>query len=413
MGEVGAEGDAARGFVAERMRDFRGVAAVGGMLPDTDGLPGVEVLAERAALAGLAGRGRVSAGGSFRAMPTGDGRWVGLSLARAEDVAAVPALTWGELRGSEDGEVADWDALEEWVGTQAGQEVFERALLLDIPVALPPEEVSSVCAGGSESQAWRRIRELPLHASALSSVGVEPHGVAGGVLPARPLVVDLSALWAGPLAAHLLGLVGARVVKVESVRRPDGARGGHRGFYDLLHGGHEAVAFDFGEVSELGRLRALLERADVVIEGSRPRALRRLGIDAAEVGRARAGQTWVSITAYGGSGRYANRPGFGDDVAFAAGLFDREADGTPRLLGDAIADPLTGVQAAVAALAGVVSGGGVRFDVAMYRVARHVAAAGPGEASAPAEDPLPRKPHTPAPELGAHTASVLNELGIV
>src|SRR3546814_1875060 len=61
----------------------------------------------------------------------------------------------------------------------------------------------------------------------------------------RPFVVDLAPLWAGPLAASLLGMAGGRVVKVESVRRLDGARQGHAGFFDLLNGGKESVAVDF------------------------------------------------------------------------------------------------------------------------------------------------------------------------
>ncbi|WRZ90036.1 CoA transferase [Streptomyces sp. NBC_01007] len=52
-------------------------------------------------------------------------------------------------------------------------------------------------------------------------------------------MVDLSALWAGPLCAHLLGLTGARITKVESAARPDGARRGSAEFYRLLHQGHE------------------------------------------------------------------------------------------------------------------------------------------------------------------------------
>ena len=65
----------------------------------------------------------------------------------------------------------------------------------------------------------------------MSRLGEVDTVAAASALPAaefeidpHPLVVDLSALWAGPLCAHLLGLAGARVVKVESLGRPDGAR---------------------------------------------------------------------------------------------------------------------------------------------------------------------------------------------
>src|SRR4029453_19173112 len=95
-----------------------------------------------------------------------------------------------------------------------------------------------------------------------------------------PLVVDLSSLWAGPLCAHLLGLQGARVVKVESTGRPDGARRGPAAFFDLLHGGPRGVARDLRDPAGAACLRRLLAAADVVVEASRPRALRQLGIEA-------------------------------------------------------------------------------------------------------------------------------------
>src|SRR4051794_23939288 len=85
--------------------------------------------------------------------------------------------------------------------------------------------------------------------------------------PRRPmdglLVVDFSALWAGPLCANLLGLAGARVVKVETPSRPDGARGGNPDFYRLLHAGHRSVVADPHEPDGRRFLHALVEAADV------------------------------------------------------------------------------------------------------------------------------------------------------
>jgi hypothetical protein len=81
-------------------------------------------------------------------------------------------------------------------------------------------------------------------------------------------------------------------------------------------------------------------RADVIIEASRPHALRNWGLDAGE--HTARGATWLSITA---GGRAQHRVGFGDDVAAAAGLLAWTASG-PVFCGDAIADPLTGIMAA-------------------------------------------------------------------
>ena len=58
------------------------------------------------------------------------------------------------------------------------------------------------------------------------------------------VVIDLSALWAGPLCGDLLARSGATVVKVESTQRPDGARRGARAFFDLLNGRKRSVGLD-------------------------------------------------------------------------------------------------------------------------------------------------------------------------
>ena len=181
------------------------------------------------------------------------------------------------------------------------------------------------------------------------------------------LVVDLSALWAGPLCAHLLSRAGARVVKVEDPRRPDGARGGPAAFFDHLHAGHEFRSLDFR--ADAQALRALIASADVVIESSRPRALGALGISAEAA--ADAGTVWVSITGHGRTD--GNRVAFGDDAAVAGGLVGSDEHGDPVFCGDALADPLSGLYAAGAALAQLRSGRGGLLDVAMSGVAADAA----------------------------------------
>lgn len=187
----------------------------------------------------------------------------------------------------------------------------------------------------------------------------------------RPLVLDLSSLWAGPLAGSLLAMTGARVVKVESLRRPDGARLGSPEFYRLLNGMKQVVELDFATAEGLDRLRSLVAEADIVIEGSRPRALAQLGIDARAV--AAAGATWVSLTADGRESEAGNRIGFGDDAAVAAGLSAamRAGWGEPMFGGDAIADPLTGIPAALAAFATWRAGGGALVGVSLAGTVAH------------------------------------------
>jgi crotonobetainyl-CoA:carnitine CoA-transferase CaiB-like acyl-CoA transferase len=211
------------------------------------------------------------------------------------------------------------------------------------------------------------VRGEPRGNAAGAHAGAGPP-VPPGPLSARPLVVDLSALWAGPLCGHLLGLLGARVIVVEGTRRPDPTRTVAPEFSQLLRGSAEQLTVDLGSAEGLAELTELLSRADVVIESTRPRALQQLGVDAEEIVAGAKACSWVSITAYG---RAHNRIGFGDDVAAAAGLIGVGAVPSDVVFaGDAIADPLTGAHAAVAALAGVLTGRSAVIDLAMYDVAR-------------------------------------------
>jgi crotonobetainyl-CoA:carnitine CoA-transferase CaiB-like acyl-CoA transferase len=184
-------------------------------------------------------------------------------------------------------------------------------------------------------------------------------------------------MWAGPLCAHLLGLAGARVVKVEDPDRPDGARHGDPLLFEMLHRGHRRMTVSFARAQDREGLRRLVDEADVVIEGSRPRALEALGLGPSAFCAARPGRTWVSITGYGRTGSRSNWVAFGDDAAAAGGLLSRDRAGRPVFCADAVADPVTGLFAATAALASMAAGGGHLVDGAMSRAAAY-AAAGPG-----------------------------------
>lgn len=346
-------------------------------------LDGPALLGERAACSAGARRGRISVGGSARLLCARDG-WIAVNLPRPDDLAALPA--WLETRSEA---AADpWAAVADAVSGRDAADLVARARLLGLAVGAvappAPTPAAEPC-------------EIPLGAS---------HEPKRG---ARPLVVDLSALWAGPLCAQLLGAAGARVVKVESTRRPDGARFGPAAFFDLLNGDKQSVALDFADPADLDALRRLLAAADIVIESARPRGLRQLGIDAEALVASRAGLVWVSITGYG---RSDTGVAFGDDAAAAAGLATlagRDDDG-PLFCADAVADPLAGLYAARAALAGWLRGGGVLLDVALREVAAHaigIVEAPRERADVPVAPPRARPVRRHARSLGADTRAVL------
>ncbi|CAO5259849.1 CoA transferase [Frankia sp. AgKG'84/4] len=337
------------------------------------------LLGGRAALMGLRRAGVSSANGSCRLLRAAD-TWIAVSLARPHDVDALDALL-GAL-GDQAGpamarpRLADtaWTDLARGVSGAAASDVIQIARLLAMPASVLRTDRRPV-----------PFRSLPV-ADARPARRTAPHRAAPrrderGAPDRRPLVVDLSAMWAGPLCAHLLGRAGLRVVKVESSSRPDGARGGDPAFYDWLHRGHESVELDFAAPRGRTLLRRLVDRADVVIESSRPRALAQLGLDARGLVAARPGKVWISITGYGRTfGAEDQTPdpvAFGDDAAVAGGLvaWERTDHATsPVFCADAIADPLTGLFAAVAAAGSLLAGGGHLLDIPLRDVAAWVAA---------------------------------------
>jgi crotonobetainyl-CoA:carnitine CoA-transferase CaiB-like acyl-CoA transferase len=195
------------------------------------------------------------------------------------------------------------------------------------------------------------------------------------------LVIDLSSLWAGPLCGQLLAEAGARVIKIESVSRPDPVRQAAPVLFDRLHARKESVALDFREAGDLERLRTLLLRADVVISSARPRAFVQLGLEPASIFAGNPSLVWVAITGHGWTGEGCNAVGFGDDAAAAAGLVAHDGAGRPLFAGDALADPLTGLAAAGGALEAIGRGGGLLVDASLVGAAGFVASfAGPSDA---------------------------------
>lgn len=382
---------------------LRGSARVGRPV-EVDALA---LLGERAAIAGLRRGGERSCGGGTRLLPTSDG-WLAVSLARPSDIELLPAWLHRDIHGND-----PWREVAEAVGAVGTAALVAQGHLLGLPVAELPDRSASEAGAGDGAFAG-----LPVLASGLRTAA--PSELS------ELMVVDLSSLWAGPLCAHLLGRAGARVIKVESTTRPDGARFGPGAFFDLLHAGHESVALDFTTPEGRTALRCLLEAADVVIEASRPRALHQLGIEAETLLRQARPRIWLSITGYGRTGDAAHKVAFGDDGAVAGGLVVWDDDG-PCFCADAVADPATGIVATAAVLAALARGGRWLLDVSLQRVAAHFAGdsagsrqpaipAGPDGMAPTAAGPVPVAPPRArrltgtAPPLGAHTDAVLAQL---
>lgn len=354
--------------------ELRGLArSLGGELSVSP----LDLLGERAALAGLHRRGRTSVGGATRLVPTADG-WLAVSLARPDDVGLVPA--WLE----HDGAVSDpWALVEATARARSAAELVERAQLL----GLPASRLGEATVEGRRPVVVADLGDAP------------PTPTLAGLV-----VAELGSLWATPLCGSLLQQAGATVVKVESTSRPDGARRGPPAFFHLLNAGKRSVALDLDDGDGRTALRELLRRADVVLEGSRPRALAQLGVDALALVAGGGPRVWASLTGHGREGAGAVRVAFGDDAAVAGGLVGTDATGGPVFCVDAIADPLAGVVAASAVLRALVAGGRSLLDVSLAAVAASFA--GPSLA-VPADivpaAPTARAVRGRARDLGADT----------
>ncbi|MBJ7412950.1 MAG: CoA transferase, partial [Phenylobacterium sp.] len=148
---------------------------------------------DRAGHLPLAAPGRVSANGACRLIRAADG-WMALNLARDEDRDLIPA--WLGC----DAAAAPWDLVEAHAPDRTCGELVAGAALLGLPAAAVGERA----AEGAGPALIRMASGAPRR----------------GALR----VVDLSALWAGPMCGAILAAMGAEVLKVESVRRPDPTR---------------------------------------------------------------------------------------------------------------------------------------------------------------------------------------------
>jgi hypothetical protein len=341
-----------------------------------DPTDGPALLGERAALAGMGRRGATSVGGNAYLMAAGEGV-VCVNLARPDDLAALPALLGADV------DPTDWRSVERLIGRLASAELAGRADLLGVPLGVPgtaPTRPATVTVGGTSPRCSD-----------------------------RPLVVELGSLWAAPLCGDLLRRAGCRVVKVESRARPDGARSGPASFFDLLNTGKESVVVDPSAADGLEAVQRLVSAADVVVESSRPRVMGQWGIDVEAL--VDTGTVWTSITGYGRTGPRSSGVAFGDDAAVSGGLLLEDPMG---FVADAVADPATGLLAAVLTLAALGSGRGHLLDVSLAGTAGWLAGDGREPDTTSGVEVVPpraRRVGARAAVLGADTASVMAGLG--
>ncbi|WP_030748255.1 CaiB/BaiF CoA-transferase family protein [Streptomyces griseus] len=199
--------------------------------------------------------------------------------------------------------------------------------------------------------------------------------------PAPPLaglrVLDLATLFAGPLAAMMLGDFGADVVKVEHPRKPDPSRGhgpakdGIGLWWKVLGRNKRTVTLDLSAPGGRDALLRLAADADVIVENFRPGTLERWGLGWEELSAVNPRLVLARVTGFGQFGPYARRPGFGTLAEAMSGFaaITGEPDGPPTLppfgLADSVAALATAYAVMTALTARATTGHGQVVDMAI------------------------------------------------
>ncbi len=167
---------------------------------------------------------------------------------------------------------------------------------------------------------------------------LEPHGETRSVSapPALPFqglrVLDMTSFWAGPLTGHMLALLGAEVIHLESSTRPDGARlvGGvpqtedefwERGpIFAALNTNKKSLTINLSDQQGIDLVRRLIATCDVVVENYTPRVLDQLGLDFEALRTERPDLIMVRMPGFGLDGPWRDLSAFAFVIEDAAGL---------------------------------------------------------------------------------------------
>jgi formyl-CoA transferase len=131
-------------------------------------------------------------------------------------------------------------------------------------------------------------------------------------------IIDLTRARAGPTAVRQLADMGASVVKVESRDDPDQTFARHGFDFQNLHRNKRSLTLDLKKPEGVAILKKLAAKADVLVENYRPDVKRRLGIDYETLGAINPRLIYGSISGFGQSGPYRDRPGY-DQIAQGLG----------------------------------------------------------------------------------------------
>jgi crotonobetainyl-CoA:carnitine CoA-transferase CaiB-like acyl-CoA transferase len=360
--------------------------------------------------------------------PTGDGRYVGITTVTSQQWQAL-ARVIGRDDMADDRELGTMfgrfvradevnPALNAWTTAHTAEEIVAACVEARIP--------ATVVGNGAELPRFDHLRErnvlieqpgagwirprapfrfhglrdrvlaAPAVANAAAAWPARPRRVDAGAVGERPLagitVVDFTAFWAGPVSTAWLAAMGADVIKVEAVQRPDGIRFSAAlrpdqdpQFYEksvLFHAsnlGKRGITLDLGHPDGLDLAKRLVARADVIVENFTPRVLEQFGLDYDVARSIRPDIVMVRMPAFGLTGPWRNRPGFAQTMEQLTGMaWATGYEGGPPIIPGGMVDPMVGAHAALATVAALEhrahTGEGQLVEIPLVEVATAVTA---------------------------------------
>jgi len=193
-------------------------------------------------------------------------------------------------------------------------------------------------------------------------------------------VIDLTRVLAGPFCSMSLGDMGAEVIKVEELGKGDDTRGwppfagGEATYFMSVNRNKKSLTLNMKAPEGQAILRALIAKADVVLENFRPGTMERLGFGYDVLRKTNPRLIYCSISGFGESGPESSRPGYDLIVQGESGVMDLTgfADGPPVKVGNSIGDLVAGMAAAqgvtLALLSRSKSGKGQKVEIGMLDV---------------------------------------------
>jgi crotonobetainyl-CoA:carnitine CoA-transferase CaiB-like acyl-CoA transferase len=192
------------------------------------------------------------------------------------------------------------------------------------------------------------------------------------------VVVDLSRILSGPVCTMLLADMGAQIIKVEPPPSGDDSRqwgppfiGEISTYFLSVNRNKKSLGLNLKAAEGRMILRKAIERADVLVENFRPGVLAKLGFGYDAVAKINPKTVYCSISGFGQTGPYRDRPGYDVIAQGESGMMDLTGypDGPPAKLGASLADVVAGLYALngilLALLARHKTGRGQHVDISL------------------------------------------------